>query len=303
MYLASRSANFTIKEMFLINVLGSRQSATMSELAQVLSVPLTAMTGIVARLVKRGYLDRFRTEEDRRVVLVSLSEQGREIFQQHGLGGKPMIAVTGPTGHIGNVLVRELLKRGERVRALVLPGEDLTPIQGLDTEMVEGDILDLDSLIRAFEGVDAVYHLAGVISIVPGEWDRLYKVNVVGTQNVIRACSACGVRRLVYASSIHAFAEPSPGVTFDETSPFDPGKLSMEYDRSKAMATLEVLEAVEKGLDAVVACPTGVMGPYDYRLSEMGRLIRTGSLSSKQMTTSRRTDSRRLYHRICNLKE
>jgi dihydroflavonol-4-reductase len=185
-----------------------------------------------------------------------------------------MVVITGPTGHIGNVLVRELLKRGERVRALVLPGEDLTPIQGLDTETVEGDVFDLDSLIRAFEGADVVYHLAGVISIVPGEWDRLYKVNVVGTRNVIRACFACGVRRLVYASSIHAFAEPSPGITFDETSPFDPDKLSAEYDRSKAMATLEVLGAVEKGLDAVVVCPTGVMGPYDYRLSEMGRLIR-----------------------------
>lgn len=185
-----------------------------------------------------------------------------------------MVVITGPTGHIGNVLVRELLKRGERVRALVLPGEDLTPIQGLDIETVEGDVLDLDSLIRAFEGADVVYHLAGVISIVPGEWDLLYKVNVVGTRNVIRACSACGVRRLVYASSIHAFREPPPGITFDETSPFDPGKLSMEYDKSKAMATLEVLDAVEKGLDAVVVCPTGVMGPYDYRLSEMGRLIR-----------------------------
>lgn len=185
-----------------------------------------------------------------------------------------MVVITGPTGHIGNVLVRELLKRGERVRALVLPGEDLTPIQGLDIETMEGDVLDLDSLICAFEGADVVYHLAGVISIVPGEWDRLYKVNVVGTKNVIHACFTCGVRRLVYASSIHAFAEPSPGITFDETSPFDPGKLSMEYDRSKAMATLEVLEAVEKGLDAVVVCPTGVMGPYDYRLSEMGRLIR-----------------------------
>ncbi len=185
-----------------------------------------------------------------------------------------MVVVTGPTGHIGNVLVRELLERGERVRALVLPSEDLTPIRGLDVETVEGDIVDLDSLIRAFEGADVVYHLAGVISIVPGEWDRLYRVNVVGTRNVIRACLTCEVRRLVYASSIHAFYEPPPGITFDETSPFDPEKLSMEYDRTKAMATLEVLEATRKGLDAVVVCPTGVMGPYDYRLSEMGQLIR-----------------------------
>ena len=82
-YFASRSADFTIKEMFLIDLLGSRESATMSELAQILSVPLTTMTSMVTRLVKRGYLDRSRTEEDRRIVLVSLSRQGRDIFQQH----------------------------------------------------------------------------------------------------------------------------------------------------------------------------------------------------------------------------
>jgi DNA-binding MarR family transcriptional regulator len=82
-YFASRSADFTIKEMFLIDVLGSRESATMSELAQILSVPLTTMTSMVTRLVKRGYLDRFRTEEDRRIVLVSLSRKGHDIFREH----------------------------------------------------------------------------------------------------------------------------------------------------------------------------------------------------------------------------
>ena len=185
-----------------------------------------------------------------------------------------MVVITGSTGHIGNVLARKLIERGEHVRALVLPSEDITPILGTNVEIVEGDVLDLDSLIHAFEGADVVYHLAGVISIVPGEWDKLYRVNVVGTQNVIEACLKCGVRRLVYASSIHAFAEPPPGITFDEATPFDPSKLSMEYDKSKAMATLEVLKAVDNGLDAVVVCPTGVIGPYDYRLSEMGLLIR-----------------------------
>ncbi|NLS45337.1 MAG: MarR family transcriptional regulator [Firmicutes bacterium] len=82
-YFASRNADFTIKEMFVINLLGSRESETMSGLAKILSVPLTTMTGIVTRLVKRGYLVRSRTKEDRRIVMVSLSENGREIFSQH----------------------------------------------------------------------------------------------------------------------------------------------------------------------------------------------------------------------------
>lgn len=185
-----------------------------------------------------------------------------------------MIAVTGATGHIGNVLVRKLLKREERVRALVLPSEDLTSIQGLNVEIAEGDVTNLDSLIQAFKGADVVYHLAGMISIVSGEWNQLYEVNVEGTRNVIRACKTCGVKRLIYTSSIHAFHEPPPGVVFDESSPFNPEGSNEEYDKSKAMATLEVLESVKDSLDAVIICPTGVIGPYDYRLSEMGRLIK-----------------------------
>ncbi|MEW6106778.1 MAG: NAD(P)H-binding protein, partial [Bacillota bacterium] len=65
-----------------------------------------------------------------------------------------MMAVTGATGHIGNVLVRKLLERGDRVRALVPPFDDTTPLRGLEVEQVEGDVLDLDSLRRAFEGCD-----------------------------------------------------------------------------------------------------------------------------------------------------
>ncbi len=183
------------------------------------------------------------------------------------------MTVTGATGHIGNTLVRELVARGERVRALALPLEDTTPLRGLDVDLVKGNVLDEASLIEAFEGSDLVYHLAGIVSIVPGKSDILYRVNVIGTRNVIRACLKTGVGRLVYTSSIHAIAEPPLGTSIDETLPFDPGKLAWEYDRSKAQATLEVLGAVARGLDAVVVCPTGVIGPYDFRPSEMGQLI------------------------------
>ncbi len=79
-----------------------------------------------------------------------------------------MVVVTGATGHIGNVLVRQLLSRGEKVRVVIPPAEDITPLDGLPVEMVEGDIRDMGSLLRAFRGSDMVYHLAGIISILPG---------------------------------------------------------------------------------------------------------------------------------------
>ena len=79
-----------------------------------------------------------------------------------------MILVTGATGHIGNVLVRELLIRGEYVRVFLLPQEDCTSIEGLDVEKVEGNVLEISSLLSAMQGVDLVYHLAGMITIMPG---------------------------------------------------------------------------------------------------------------------------------------
>lgn len=188
------------------------------------------------------------------------------------LDGRTVVAVTGATGHIGNVLVRHLLCGREHVRAIIPPSEDTTPLNGLEIDRVEGDVLEVSSLVRAFQGTDVVYHLAGIVSIVPGKRDLMYEVNVVGTRNVVAACLQCGVRRLVYTSSIHAIAEP-PDAVIDETLPFDPDKAAWEYDRSKAQATLEVLNAVDRGLDVVVVCPTGVIGPYDFKPSEMGQLF------------------------------
>ncbi len=187
-----------------------------------------------------------------------------------------MYLVTGATGHIGNVLVRKLLERGKKVRALILPGEDTTSLQDVDVERVEGDVLNLDSLWKPFEGVSGIFHLAGVISIMPGPDPIVWRVNVEGTRNVLKAAIQSGVRRLVYTSSIHAIQRVESGV-IDERLPYDPGNPYGEYDRSKAQATLEVQQASREELDAVIACPTGVIGPHDYRGSMMGSVIRTAA--------------------------
>lgn len=193
-----------------------------------------------------------------------------------------MDLVTGATGHIGNVLIGKLLEQGRSVRALVWRGEDTLPLTGLQIEQVEGDVLDPDSLDAAMAGVDTVYHLAGIISIMPGSNPVVWNVNVEGTRNVLTAALRQGVRRLVYTSSIHAIRRAPHGVQMDESLGFDPENPYGEYDRSKAAASLEVKKAVEQGLDAVIACPTGVIGPNDYRGSEMGEVIR-GAAFAKPM--------------------
>ncbi len=184
-----------------------------------------------------------------------------------------MVVVTGAPGHLGNNLVRALLRGGARVRGMALPGENLVSLEGLNVEVVEGDVRDISFLCRAFEGAETVYHLASVISLTPGHRNLLEEVNVRGTRNVAEACLKAGVRRLVYTSSIHALVEPPRGTVIDESTPCDPARIPTEYGRSKAKATLEVLEATSKGLDAVVVLPTGVIGPYDFRPSEAGQFI------------------------------
>jgi dihydroflavonol-4-reductase len=188
-----------------------------------------------------------------------------------------MNLVTGATGHIGNVLIRKLLERGEKVRALVWRGEDTTPIDDLAVEQVQGDVLDPASLEQAMQGVNTVYHLAGIISILPGRNPQVWKVNVEGTRNVLDAARRARIRRLVYTSSIHAIKRCPHGVTMDETLGFDEHNPYGEYDRSKAAASLEVQKAAAEGFNAVIVCPTGVIGPYDFRGSEMGEVIRSAS--------------------------
>lgn len=197
-----------------------------------------------------------------------------------------MNLVTGAAGHLGNVLVRALIERGEAVRALVLPGENIGSLDGLPVELISGNVLDPPSLDRAVEGVDTVFHMAALVSLLEEHAAILRKVNVEGTHNMLRAAQAAGVRRFVYTSSIHALTRPEAGVTIDETQPFDPHNPAGAYDRTKAAASIAVQQAAADGFHAVIACPTGVIGPYDFRRSEMGEMILTWMNSPYQWLVS-----------------
>ncbi|MBN2029597.1 SDR family oxidoreductase [bacterium] len=184
-----------------------------------------------------------------------------------------MVIVTGATGHIGNALVRELHSRKVAVRALVLPNENIDPIGELPIEIARGDVTDYDSLLKAFDGITCVYHLAGIVNIGIGKRGRVRKVNVEGTRNVVQACLEKKIPRLVYTSSIHAFEELPRGQIRIETKEFDSKKVKGHYAKSKAAATNIVLKGVEKGLNAVIVHPTGVIGPYEFKLTNMGQVV------------------------------
>jgi len=146
-------------------------------------------------------------------------------------------------------------------------------IEELGVEIYYGDVRNIDDVRAAMKGVDTVFHLAGIIGIGSGKKKLMYSVNVEGTRNIVDVCLEQNVKKLVYASSVHAIRELKNNMTIMETKEFEPDKVKGTYAKTKAMATCIVLKGVEKGLDAVVVHPSGVIGPYDFKLSNIGQLI------------------------------
>jgi len=181
------------------------------------------------------------------------------------------IAVTGAGGHIGNVLCRALSANNHHVKALV--NSDDKPVKNIGLEIVPGDLFNADSLDRLMNEVDAVVHLAAVVSIGHVPRDFVEHVNVNGTQAVIDAALRNGVRRLYHVSSVHAHASPGFEATIDENTPYALADRYRGYDRSKALGEQAVLQARERGLETTVFNPTAVIGPYDYKPGLTGKMI------------------------------
>jgi len=181
------------------------------------------------------------------------------------------VVVTGASGHVGANLVRTLLAQGRPTRVLL--HVDRKAIEGLDIEVIQGDICDLDLLCSAFDGAEVVYHLAAHISLLRDEYPLLESVNVIGTRNVVEACLRCGVRRLVHFSSIHAMTQEPMDIPVDESRPLAESQHCPPYDHSKAAGENEVRKGIEMGLNAIIISPTAIVGPHDYKPSHFGEAL------------------------------
>jgi dihydroflavonol-4-reductase len=181
------------------------------------------------------------------------------------------VVVTGAAGHAGANLVRALITQHRPTRALVHVHQQA--IEGLEVEVAEGDVCDLESLVEAFNGADVVYHLAARISITMDDWPHLEMVNIIGTRNVVEACLRCGVRRLVHFSSIHSMIQEPMTIPVDESRLLVGSQHCLPYDRSKAAGEKEVRKGIEMGLDAIIISPTAIIGPHDYQLSHFGQAL------------------------------
>lgn len=177
--------------------------------------------------------------------------------------------LTGAAGLLGSNITMQLIDRGERVRALVLKGDPAIKFVPPQAEIVEGNILDAQTLDKFFD-VDkncevVVIHSASIVTLDPKPNPKVYAVNVTGTQNIVDKCVEKGVKRLVYISSTSAIPELPAGQKIQEVGFHDANAVIGFYGKTKAEATEIVLKAVkEKGLDACVVYPSGIFGPNDY---------------------------------------
>lgn len=177
------------------------------------------------------------------------------------------VLVTGGTGFVGSQLTAALVRRGDRVRVLHRASSDLIALNEIpDIEHVIGDILDGEAVGRAVQGCDLVFHVAALSSYWRAQRDAIYRVNVEGTRQVLEACLAARVPRVVFTSSVAAIGMRPDGRPADETTDFDRVSARLAYADSKHRAEAVVGRLVKLGLDAVIVNPAAVFGPGDHHL-------------------------------------
>ncbi len=187
--------------------------------------------------------------------------------------------LTGAAGLLGSNISRQLIERGEKVRALVLNGDPAMKYVPEEAEVVLGDLLDNASLERFFTVPDGteviVIHTASVVTLNPDPSPKVYAVNVDGTQNIINMCIKNKVKKLVYISSTGAIPEKPGNEPIKEVDHFDPNAVVGYYSVTKAEATQLVLDAIKKypQLDASIVHPSGICGHNDYAFGPVSSFL------------------------------
>ncbi|MFO1087365.1 MAG: NAD-dependent epimerase/dehydratase family protein [Reyranellaceae bacterium] len=182
--------------------------------------------------------------------------------------------VTGGSGFLGSAVVRALIGRGVRVRALVRAASPRANLVGLDCEVVVGDLTDRRSLEAALKGVRYLFHVAADYRLWARDPSEIIRANVEGTLNLKREALAAGVERIVYTSSVAALRVAGATAPVDETAALAAHEAIGAYKRSKTMAERAVEEMIARdGLPAVIVSPTTPIGPRDIRPTPTGRIL------------------------------
>lgn len=189
---------------------------------------------------------------------------------------KRLYLVTGAAGFLGGTICRQLIDRGDEVRAFVLPNDPAIKYVPKEAQITKGDLCNMESLERFFtipkDYESVVLHIASIVTVNPEYNQKVMDVNVGGTRNIIELCKRhpeC--KKLVYCSSTGAIPELPKGQKIAETEDFhtlNPDKVVGCYCQFKAKATQLALDATKNGVNACVVHPSGILGPEDFAIGE-----------------------------------
>jgi dihydroflavonol-4-reductase len=180
------------------------------------------------------------------------------------------ISITGASGHIGANLCRELISLGHTIKVLI--NRTSKSLEGLNLEIVKGNLLSTDSLRELVKGSDVVIHLAAQISIRGASNRDIEQINITGTDNLLREVRKNSWQRLIHFSSIHAYCQNPLYEILNESRALAVND-KVQYNHTKAVGEQLIRQAAEEGLDAIIINPTAVIGPNDFRPSLLGQAI------------------------------
>jgi len=182
---------------------------------------------------------------------------------------KPTL-VTGATGFVGWHVARQLLDRGDAVRALARDPAKLRELDGV--EPIRGDLRDADSLKCAVEGCSVVYHVAADYRLWTRDPQDMFRSNVEGTRNLLDAARRAGVERVVYTSTVGCVGFVPNGLG-DEDSPVSRADMTGPYKQSKWDAERVAIEFAAGGFPVVIVNPTAPVGDHDFKPTPTGKIV------------------------------
>jgi len=183
------------------------------------------------------------------------------------------VLVSGANGFVGSAVVRALLRHGYAVRSLARPSSDIANLDGLDIDIVRGDLLDPASLERALAGCEGLFHVAADYRLWARDPRAIRMANVRGTHNILIAAARCGVKRIVHTSSVATLGLHGDGTPADEETPARYADMIGEYKRSKYLAEKMARRHARVGQDIVIVNPAAPVGPRDRKPTPTGRMV------------------------------
>ena len=182
--------------------------------------------------------------------------------------------ITGATGFVGAAVLRELLKKGHKVKVLIRESSVLNNLKNLDIETVKGDLKDKDSLKKCLKDCKYIFHVAADYRFWVPRPEEIYQNNVIGTENLMLEALNAKIEKIVYTSSVAVLGKPVDGELADEKTPVSIVQMIGHYKQSKYLAEEKVKELHKtKGLPVIIVNPAAPVGPRDIKPTPTGKMI------------------------------